>query len=175
MKRLWPLFSVCSALLVWTQFVAAEPLAGEEQKAVLKLANDFKAATLSKDHETIVSLLYPEMVKAAGGREKMVQMLKAEDDKNQAAGVKIESLDLEAPEFVHTGSKFRVGFVTSTMVAKVNDVRIRSKSFFVAFAQLGTRKWHLVDGTKMTDAQFRQLFSGLPTNVKLPAVERTQL
>jgi len=175
MKRLWHLFSVCSVLIAWTQFVAAEPLAGEEQKAILKLANDFKAATLSKDHETIVSLLYPEMVRAAGGREKMVQMLKAEDDKNQAAGVKIESLDLEAPELVHSGSKFRVGFVTSTMVAKVNDIRIRSKSFFIAFAQLGTRKWHLVDGTKMTDAQFRKLFAGLPDDLKLPGVEKVQL
>jgi hypothetical protein len=155
--------------------VAAEAITPEQSKAILQLAHDGKKAYLAKDYETFVGLLYPEMVKAAGGKEKMVQIMKSEDEKNAAAGVVVESFDFGASDSVYTGSQFTVTFLTSTMIANVGGNRIQSKSFYVAFSPLRSNRWYLLDGTRLTKQQFQQLFRGLPSDLALPNVERKVL
>ena len=154
---------------------AAERMTDQQRKAVLKVADDAKKAMLAKDHEMFVGLLHPEMIKAAGGRERMIQMIKAEDAKNDAAGVVIESLDFSASDAMHTGSEFRLTFVTSTLVAKIGATRIQSKSFYVAFSPLRSEPWYLLDGTRLTMQQFRQVFRGFPAELQLPTIEKKTL
>ncbi len=154
---------------------AAEAMTDQQRKAILKVADDAKKALLAKDHDTFVGLLYPEMVKAAGGKERMIQMLKAEDAKNDAAGVVVESLDFAAADAMHTGSEFKLTFVTSTLVAKIGATRIQSRSFYVAFSPLRSERWYLLDGTRLTMPQFRQVFRGFPADLQLPTIEKKTL
>jgi hypothetical protein len=175
MKHIAVTFAICATLIVPILQVAAEPITPEQREAIFQLAQDGKKAFFAKDYETFVGLLHPEMVKAAGGKEKMIPLLKSEDDKNAAAGVVIESFDFGTTDSVHTGSQFTITFLTSTMIANIGGNRMQSKSFYVAFSPIGSNRWYLLDGTRLTRQQFQQLFRGLPADLALPSVERKKL
>ena len=163
------------AVIFVTQSFAGESMSDQERKAILKVADDAKKAMLAKDHEVLVGMLYPEMVKAAGGRERIIQILKAEDAKNEAAGFVVESLEFAASGTMHTGSEFKLTFVTSTLVGKMGATKLESKSFQVAFSPLSAERWYLLDGTQLTMEQFRQVFRGFPADLQLPKVEKKTL
>ena len=105
----------------------------------------------------------------------MIELLKAEDAKNKAAGIEIESVDFTSTGDAYTGSTSRITFVNSVMVLKSPGVKMRSKSFFIAFVPKGANRWYMLDGTQMTGTQFQQMFPGMPDDLKLPSVEKTQL
>jgi hypothetical protein len=155
--------------------VQAAELSADEMAAIGAACTSTKAAYLTKDHATLVDSLYPELVRAAGGREKMIEMLKQEDEKNKAAGVSFVSLEHSPRKEVYTGNRFKVVFVDSLMVGQSNEIKFKHTSFMVAFQELGSPKWYLLDGTRLTKQQFRSVFQGLPVTLDLPPVKRERI
>ncbi len=154
---------------------AAESLSKAQKDEVLKVLDKAKKAFLEKNHSAFVELLYPEMVKAMGGKERVTQMLKDEDAKQTAAGLVIESIVLQPSDTVYTGTEFRLSFATSVVVAKLGETRLESKSYYLVFSSLKGGPWYLLDGTRLSMPQFRSVFSGFPADLKFPAVEKKQL
>jgi len=165
------------ALVFWLAAwpVAAESLTPSDREAVRKAAAAAKESFLKKDYDAFVALLYPEMIKAVGGKEKLVELLKAEDARNAAAGLTVESLVFEPTETVYLGTEFKLTFVSTTIIVKVGEARIESKSYYVAFTSLTGGPWYLLDGTRLSMTQFRSLFRGFPEDLKLPAVTKQKL
>ncbi len=151
---------------------ASEVMTESQRKAVQKTVDEVKKAFLSKDADALASLLYPEILKAMGGKEQAVKMIKAEEEKNAAAGAIIESMVYTLSDTVYTGTDFKLTFVSTIMTARTGDTRMESKSFNVAFIPLHGDRWYLLDGTRLSLPQFRSLFRGFPEDLKLPAVEK---
>jgi hypothetical protein len=146
-----------------------------DRDAILKLAERFKVAFLENDHVTTVGLLDPELVQAAGGPEKLIEILRLEEEKNKNARMAVHSLTIAAPERVYVGTKSRLAFLRTVLDVTFSEARVRSRSFQIAYSPLGTDDWHLIDGTNLTLDQFQVIFPGLPNSVKLPTVEKELL
>ena len=172
MKSIASKFVLCVCLIVGALHVTAEEITPEQRRAIVRLVQDTKKAYLAKDYETFVGLLHPDMVKAGGGKEKVVELMKTEEEKNVAAGMVIESWDLETTSSVYSGPEFVVTFLPGTMITRKGTRKLQSKSFFVAFSRRGSNRWYLLDGIRLTKQQFHQMFHGLPADLSLPTVER---
>lgn len=150
----------------------ASPLGEGEAKEISAACVRMAEAVLAERHEEVVSLLYPEMVKAAGGAERLVQALAVEAGKNRSAGVVVHSLVLTPRATFADGERYRVVLVDSVLVAEAYGRKMRSTSFQVAFRELSGAQWYLLDGTNLREVMFRSLFKGLPGELKLPEVKR---
>jgi hypothetical protein len=126
----------------------------EEIAVILKLTEQKKQATLAKDYEKCVSLLSPDIIKAAGGRTRMITSLKIDEAKNRNAGIKLESIEFSLDENAprHTCSEFKIILIPSTVIVKLGDgSKLEVMGFHVAFCRRNTSHWYLLDGTNMTD------------------------
>jgi hypothetical protein len=158
--------------LVFVSTVLAGQIEPKEASEIKIACATMSSAVLGNRHEEVADMMYPELVKQFGGKERLVTTLRQEEEKNRKANVVIHSFTLVPRAEFFDGHRYRVVFVESVMVIEAYGTKIKSTSFQIAFRELDSSRWYLMDGTRLNSAQFYTVFSGLPKGLELPKVTK---
>lgn len=153
------LISVCGGLQ------AAEP----DRKAVVKeAAQAVIDATLKHDPGGVVDATYGPLVTMAGGREKLISLVEAAMNLGEFVDYTVG----EPGEFQSVG-KLEFAVVPTTLTMRVNDRKIRSKSYLLGVSADEGETWKFVGGSGMRyEAERKMLFPGFSETLKVPPYEK---
>src|ERR1700730_4926470 len=91
--------------IVFVFLAALAPLAVAQnnlEKTIQAKAQESGAALLRADYGKVVDLTYPKVVELAGGRDKLIELLKAGMDQMKSEGFSFISAEMAAPSQVVT-------------------------------------------------------------------------
>lgn len=131
------------------------------------------------DAPAIVDMMYPTVVKAAGGRDKYIAVAEEAMTEMSAKGLMIDHYTIGQPTKTYrAGDKF-VCFFPSEMIASRKEVRLRSLGYLVAvYDRKASTEWTFLDSTafRKNPSLLREIFPELPAGVQTPptGIERLQ-
>jgi hypothetical protein len=157
------LFASCFAVL------AAEDK--PEQIAKTK-ANEVAQATLKGDWNKVLDSTYPGVVKQAGGREKMLDLMKRTTEQMKTKGFAFRSAQIgDTAQVVTVGDK-RFAVVPLSLVMKAPRGTIAIKSFLLGISTDKGKTWTFINGDKAHDEAVKKMLPDLPASLKLPDKEK---
>lgn len=193
------IFGVLFFLLTIVRGEVPPSILRSARDAAQELGNQVRAGNV----EASILQMYPKwknrMAKRSGGIAALEEKLKNASEQMQKAGIHIENFLTEPPVIAYevapakilkvegseehiSGSKQKwLVFVPTKMTLSVPDPntgvkhRIETTTFQVAISQKDFLKWSFIDGSSLTVADLRSLFSTLPLNIELPKRARREL
>jgi hypothetical protein len=150
--------------------------ANEQSKsAVKKLAQEMGAATIAGEYGKVMDHTYPAVVKAAGGREKVIEATKALMDKLKDQGITVTKYDVGEPGAFHTEGDNTFVVVPTVTEMKTPKGTLRGKSYLLGISPDG-KAWTFVDGAGLQNRQFREkVLPKMPAKLKLPEQSKPEL
>lgn len=142
-----------------------------EQTAKSK-ANEVAQATLKGDWNKVLDSTYPEIVKQAGGREKMLDLMKRTTEQMKTKGFAFRSAKIgDTAQVVAVGDK-RFAVVPLSLVMKVPRGTVAVKSFLLGISADKGKTWTFINGDKAHDEAVKKMLPDLPASLKLPEKEK---
>jgi hypothetical protein len=147
-----------------------------QAKRIRKLAEESSAALANRDYARVVDLMYPTLVEIAGGRNKMIHLLREDSENGKENGNGILTIEVNEPKELVTAGKKQFAIVPVTMRADVPEVSVRTKSFYIAISSDRGRTWAFIDGLfidggKFTRRDLTNIVPGFPAQLSLPVIE----
>ncbi|PTX60490.1 hypothetical protein C8N46_106134 [Kordia periserrulae] len=126
-------------------------------------------ATLEQDFETLLTYTHPNILKAAGGADVMVEFLKSTFDQMKAEGFKFEIAQTKSvSDVVKEQGEYRC-YVENYNVMKMKDMRIFSTSYMIGFYNETTKKWTFVEAKEMKNTgSVATYFPNFKTEMNIP-------
>lgn len=154
------------------------------------------AKIVNGEHQAAIDSMYPQwkerMAKRSGGMAELEKSLRGIGDLLARSGISVISVKTHGVPTSHEvwPGKSSDGAVNYTkwmvMVPTVTRMRvlregtpkpilIDSYGFQVAIADKGSDEWRFINGSDVSVADLRSLFTSLPGNLELPEVKREQV
>jgi hypothetical protein len=161
---------------------ARQTMSAMQAKRIRKLAEEYFAAFDVGNYARAVDLMYPTLVKIAGGRSKMIEMLReimrgtGEDMKADASMILATQQVNEPKQIVTVGeNQFAILLLTARVDAPGATLQI--KSFIIAISSDHGRSWTFIDGAviagaKLTRQDLTKVVPGFPAQLSLPVIEQ---
>lgn len=126
-------------------------------------------ATLKEDFKTLLDYTHPNIVKAAGGAEVMVEYLKSTFTQMKANGFAYEVAETKAvSDVVKEQGEYRC-YVENYNVMKMNGKRITSTSYMLGFYNDTAKRWMFVEAKEMkSTGSIIAYFPDFKTSMKIP-------
>ena len=156
---------------------ASSVLAAEDAKlsAALKQAQECGDATVKGDYEKLVDLTHPAVVKLAGGKEKMIDLLKKSIGEMKDQGIIFESSKSSAADsYIRSGTALFcvIPTVVKLKVEKKSETKSEKKrltlpSFLLGVSNDDGKTWKFLDGAQ-GEPGLRKLVPEIPKDLKFP-------
>jgi hypothetical protein len=152
---------------------AAPPEDKKEAAAVKEKAEEVCKLFLKGDFAKFADLTHPAVVKEAGGRDKIIELLtmKVKDLKDR--GIEFVSMKVADPTDAATAGDERYVVVPYALEMKVPDGKATVKTYLLAVSSDKGKTWTFVDGAGLKDdAMRKKVLPNLPEALKLPKDEK---
>jgi hypothetical protein len=133
-----------------------------------RIANAFT----QKDYATVARYTYPKAVQGLGGREKMIERLKASMQDMEAKGVTFRSVFIGSVSKIVKAGKELHCFVEENMVLGVKGGTLATRSYLLGVSQDAGKTWTFVDTAPLTTENITKLFPAYNKELALPAKEK---
>jgi hypothetical protein len=140
-----------------------------------KQADAMATAVIKKDYATVVNHTYPKVLMAAGGKEKMIQMIKMGMQEMQVRGISIESASIGSPGKFYKAGKEIHCLVPETVVIKSNNSRLVNHTNLLAISKDGGNFWYFLDINQSNYKMIPKIFPNFNKNLIIPAPSRPGL
>jgi hypothetical protein len=129
---------------------------------VRQQAERISKAVLERDYNTVADLTYPRIVRAAGGREKLIERMKAIAKSADDEGLIITASEVGEPgePVIDSGTGYVI--LPTTLRLKGPGVRGVSESYLLGITEDGGKSWTFVDGAGLGKPEERSLVFPVP-------------
>ena len=135
-------------------------------KIQAKVAAD---AFMAADYNKFVDLVYPKIVKLAGGREALIALVTGSMRDMEAQGLKVISYEPGEPEPAIRIDQALYAIVPATMRAQAKVGVVRLESFMIGVSSDDGENWTFVGGAGATDEeQLRAVMPEVLGKLKIP-------
>ncbi|MEW4922342.1 hypothetical protein [Algibacter sp. 2305UL17-15] len=166
--------SILLMLLISVSSISFAQTKEELKKFALRDAKITAEATLKKDFETVFKHTYPTIIKVMGGKEKALELLKTTFKKIEEQGLIFEKSDIiSVSEVVFEDDQYRC-YVESLNQIKMNNMRIKSKSYLLGIYSEDKKIWYFLEAEKLKDkAMEEMILPNFKTGLNIPKDEVT--
>ncbi len=127
------------------------------------------------DVETLLRHTHPKLLKRAGGADALRPLLEMAVAGMKEQGIRRESLEFpEPPIFVET-AKNDFAVVPTLSVLAMNGQRVESLNFQLGVRRKGTSDWKYIEGSRLDEIGFHELFPAFPRHFAFPETYRKKL
>ena len=119
-------------------------------------------------YDKVLDLMYPQLVEAGGGRDKMLRGFKEIMGKMTQDGFKFEAVEIGQPTEPVAGGSQLFAVVPQTVRVSSPKIKIESASYLLAISGDQGKSWTFLDGSGITPAAISQFFPEFPASLKLP-------
>ena len=142
----------------------------EIKALAMKQANETAKATLNLDYEGIAQYTHPNIIKAMGGKEKMVSILKQTFGNMKEAGMSfVKSETGEMVSFGKEQGEYRC-VVTNylEMTLSAQKMKVKRYSSIFGFYDSNVKQWTFVEANKVKDNSLKQFLPNFKTELSIP-------
>jgi hypothetical protein len=149
--------------------VATPSAAAENYPSLTARTKELCDAFTNKDYLKVLELTYPKVVETAGGRDKMLAIMKDEIKGMETEGVVLLSTTPGPPiNFVHeAGSIYAV--VPLTVKIKAQDGIYQTEGTLIGISADAGASWTFIDAAGEDEKKLRMLLPNTLEKLKLPA------
>ena len=168
MKKYFFLLIFFSCNIVFSQSL-------DELKALaLKDAKTTAKATLEMDFETVLKYTHPDIIKNSGGKDVLMQNIKATFDELNEQGFVFEKAEvLEVSNLIKEDGEYHC-LVKNNNQMKLPGTRIKSISYLFGFYDDLKKQWYFLEARQLKNkALVDQFLPGFKTSINLPDDETT--
>ncbi|MCG6157909.1 hypothetical protein [Rubinisphaera margarita] len=135
--------------------------------------NKINNAIIEGKFETVVDLMYPPAVQAAGGREPMLRLMETGKQNMNKQGFSFQNATVAEPSAPIAGGEKWFLTVPFDLTMKVPGGTLKSQSYLIGISNDQGQNWSYLNGTE--DVQgLKKLVPDLPETLKLPARKQPQ-
>ena len=163
-----------TALVIALAAAAAEGRAGEAWEAraaqsARSAAKDLYVAFVRGDHAAFVNALYPGVVEAVGGREKMVAQLRSSIDDMRKNGMTLKSSTVDPPSrMVKVGRDGVQAILPTALIMGTPRGDMRTRSYLLGLSADGGKTWKFIDTGKLGREQLMKVVPELSPEIDVP-------
>ncbi|WP_052172467.1 hypothetical protein [Psychroserpens jangbogonensis] len=141
----------------------------QTKEGALRDAKTTSKATLDQDFKTVLKHTLPKVVELMGGQEQAIPMLKKTFDDLNSQGFVFEKADiLNVSEIVFEQDQHRC-IVEGYNVMKMNDKRIKSKSYLLGIYNSEAQYWCFIEAKQLKNPNMMNMvFSDFQTKLEIP-------
>jgi hypothetical protein len=132
-------------------------------------------AVVKKDYETVANHTYPKILKAAGGKEKMIQMIKMGMQEMQARGFTLDNATVGSPGKFYKAGKEIHCLVPEMVVIKSNNSRLVNHTNLLAISKDGGNFWYFLDINQSNYKMIPKILPNFNKNLIIPEPSRPGL
>ncbi len=161
MRKLFLMVVLMAPIAVFSQKSGtAVPVSTTVREQATRMGN----ALLAGDYDTFVSFVQPTLVKAVGGRQKMIATMAQTVQQSREKGVQVVSIAFGEPTpIVKTKSQMQCT-ITQRLTATYNGQNSVKSSVLIATSTNG-KQWYFLDTTNKTRPQILQVLPELSPKV----------
>jgi hypothetical protein len=157
--------------------ISCAPVCGAEEpdrvRSVKKSAQELGAAITDGDYGKFVDCIYPKVVEAAGGREKMIKLTEDEIKDMKKQGVELISCAFGDPGEFHVEGNNTFVVVPEVLKMKHPKGKFIVKSYLLGVSSDSGKTWKFVDGAGLDD-KIAGVLPKLPAKLKLPEKQKPE-
>ncbi len=154
-------------LLVLGCFVNYEISAQVEQGA-LDATEAFFTAKMCDDYETLISLIMPDLIEQAGGRERMRATLSKIQENQISKGIFLQEYKIKQ-EFEQTKTKSETHVLVPFMtISKVPGGTLTNEGHLIAVGTDNNTKWYIVETSSLNEYNIQKVVANWDNSILLP-------
>jgi hypothetical protein len=142
--------------------------ASEASKKVSAEAQTCADALIKAEYETFARYTHPKVVEMMGGKEKMIELLRAGVDQMKEKGIKFADMTAGEAEEPRVVGDLVISIVPQTLVMKSPDMKIIQESSLLGISSDKGKTWSFIELGTITQEQFNTVFPDLADHVKIP-------
>lgn len=168
--RLWMLVVIPAFSSLCCSKADTKPSVGEMKAAAKAQADQTAQAFIRRDYPLAASKIYPQALKAIGGKQGMLQAIERDEKDMAAFGSVIQSVTVGDVTEILDSELEKFAIVPETLVLSVEGGTLKKASYLLAISGDGGLNWTFVDGAGLTKplATLRRMIPNLPSELKLP-------
>lgn len=129
-------------------------------------------ALLNADYDGVVKYTHRRVVKATGGKEAMLVVLKRGLEEMQAKGITIQEVTIGEADKPLDVESWTVAFVPQRLILKTTEGKIEQDSHLLGISEDDGKTWVFVDCSSLTKEKVAQIFPELAGRIELPAKKK---
>jgi hypothetical protein len=134
-----------------------------------KQAKRLAAATFNGDHQTVIALTYPELIKLSGGKEQMQKLITEKIESLKKQGVMKFDGSIGSPgPFYKAGDQIHC-LLPETLVLKTFSGRYVGRSYLLAVTNDKGKSWTFLDVGNMPADVLHRLLPNYNESLVIPA------
>jgi hypothetical protein len=174
--RQLPTFFAIICLIIAASARAEQPrkLAKDiKPDAILSAAQEMGRAMIAQDFGKLADFTFPKIVAGMGGREKMIEKLKAGVEEMKNAGYGFNTFHVDAPTAIADAGNDIVAVVPQSLEMTVPGGKLTAKSYLIGLSSDQGQTWTFIDGAGIDAKSLKTLLPNFPKDVKLPAKQQS--
>jgi hypothetical protein len=141
---------------------------------IMKQATDMAQALPKKDFATLARHTHPNLLKAMGGRERMIQQLTQQVAIMDQQGIRFSDIAIGKPSAVISAGNELQCIVPQSITVQTPKQKVRQTSSLIAFSLNGGKQWVFVD-TQVGIEQIRKVIPTVSSKLVIPARQAPQV
>jgi hypothetical protein len=147
----------------------------EAKAAVKKGAQELVQSLIKGDYSRMVDLTYPKFVELKGGRDKMIDALRASLKEASDQDVTIGSFAVGEPSDLLTEGKNTFVVLPTSGEINVPSEKLVVKSYLLGISPDGAKSWTFLAGSDLDDRTTREkVLPKLPAKLELPEKQKPE-
>ncbi len=161
-------------LLIFISSISFSQSTEELKEWALRDAKITSEATLKMDFETVLKHTYPSVVEVMGGKENGIQLIKTTFETMKTQGFVFEKAEvIDVSDIIKENGEYRC-YVENYNQMKMNDMRIKSKSFLLGIYNQEAKIWYFLEAKQLKNSQMMDMvLPNFKTNLNIPDDEVT--
>lgn len=152
-----------------SSFIIGSSAFAQDAANLKQQATQLVNATTHGDYQTMITHTYPSVVEASGGKDKMLEGIKASMALMEQKGASFDSGTVGVPgKFYHTSAE-TFSLVPDVTTLHFNHGKIINKGYLLAISKDKGKFWYFVDVNTFTYGSMKKFVPNLPKGLVIPA------
>jgi hypothetical protein len=138
-------------------------------------ADKMKKSFAEKDFVTFCNYIPPEIVKKAGGKDKLIELTRNSLKEMEEQGFKIMSMTVDTPQKIINNQNNLQTIIQQNLTLKTKDGHMVVKAYLVALSRNMGKTWYFVDTSNMSLNELKSIFPFLSNKLIIPEKEQPKI
>jgi hypothetical protein len=137
--------------------------------SIIKKEGDIMIKAMTeKNYALIINYTYPEIVKLAGGKGKLLQNVKSAMEKMEKDGYYFEEITLGEPEKIYVAGKELHCLVPETIIMNTPNGKIKATNYLLALSRDNGKKWYFIETHNLDKRNLNLIFPNFNKELIIP-------
>lgn len=155
----------------WPAMARAQPAAvvgAKEREAAKRNAQDIMSAYTGGQYARFADLTHRKLLELAGGREKIISKMKADNEKMQATGWAYGATTVGDPKQFAWMEKELVAIIPYSIEYVSPNRKKKDESYLIGVSSDRGKSWTFVEGRRINRENVKDLLPKFPEGINLP-------